>query len=101
MFETRRLSKDEVVLAVDGPVTQENTAEFHRLMDELCSGPTMTVTLDLSKTPALNSSSLGKILLFRKKLAEGQRVLQIRGCSENLFQTFQMIRFDSLISIQR
>ncbi len=101
MFETRKISKDEVLLAVNGALTAENTSEFHRLVDEMCAGSTSIVTLDLSKTPAISSSALGKILLFRKKLAENQRILQINGCSENLFKTFQMIKFDTLIPIKR
>ncbi len=82
-----------------GSISAETVAEFHRQVDELCSGDTITVTLDLSRTLSINSSALGKILLFRKKLAEQQRTLQIRGCSENLYKTFQMIKFDTLISI--
>ena len=41
------------------------------------------------------------ILTAFKKLAERERTLQIRGCSETLFKTFQMIKFDTLISIKR
>ena len=101
MFERKQVSRDEVMLSVIGSISAETIAEFHREVDELCSGTTATVTLDLSRTPSINSSALGKILLFRKKLAEQQRTLQIRGCSENLYKTFQMIKFDSLISIMR
>jgi anti-anti-sigma factor len=101
MFERKQVSRDEVMLSVVGSISAETIAEFHRQVDELCSGDTVTVTLDLSRTPSINSSALGKILLFRKRLAEQQRTLQIRGCSENLYKTFQMIKFDSLISIQR
>jgi anti-anti-sigma factor len=101
MFERTQVSRDEVMLSVVGSISAETITEFHREVDELCSGDTVTVTLDLSRTPSINSSALGKILLFRKKLAEQQRTLQIRGCSENLYKTFQMIKFDSLISIMR
>jgi anti-anti-sigma factor len=101
MFERKQVSRDEVMLSVVGSISAETIAEFHRQVDDLCAGDTVTVSLDLSRTPSINSSALGKILLFRKKLAEQQRTLQIRGCSENLYKTFQMIKFDSLISIQK
>jgi hypothetical protein len=44
---------------------------------------------------------MGKILLFKKKLAEEGRTLQIRGCSPNLLSLFQMINFDSLVTIKQ
>ncbi|MGA2976081.1 MAG: STAS domain-containing protein [Spirochaetia bacterium] len=101
MFEQKKISKDEVVLIVTGSLSGETTSEFHRQVEELAAGGTAVITLDLSKTESINSSALGKILLFRKKLAEQERTLQIRGCSESLFKTFQMIKFDTLISIKK
>ena len=101
MFERKRVSRDEVMLTVIGSLSAETTAEFQREVEELTEGDSVTITLNLAGTPSINSSALGKILLFRKKLAEQQRTLQIRGCSENLYKTFQMIKFDTLISIQK
>jgi anti-anti-sigma regulatory factor len=101
MFEIRKISGEESMLVVQDAITGENASEFHRLMQELCDSDTSIVTLNLSGATAINSSALGKIMLFRRKLEEGQRRLQIRGCSEILFKTFQMIKFDTLISIQR
>ncbi len=101
MFERKNLSKDEVLLSVVGPLSGETTNEFHRQVEDLVSASYQTISLDLSKTESINSSALGKILLFRKKLAEHQRILQIKGCSEALYRTFQMIKFDTLIPIKR
>jgi anti-anti-sigma factor len=101
MYDVKHVSKDEVILAVTGSLTGETVSGFHRVMEELASGTSTKVTLDLSRTPTINSSALGKILLFSKKLAEQERTLQIRGCSETLFKTFQMIKFDTLISIKQ
>lgn len=101
MLTQNVISKEEVVLKVNGPLSGEATAEFHVRMEELTGGNYITVTLDLSETPSINSSALGKILLFRKKMAEGGRTLQIVGCSEPLFKTFQMIKFNTLVSIKR
>jgi len=101
MFEQKSISNDEVVLAVNGSLTGETTNEFQKRVEELSGGNWGTITLDLSRTASINSSALGKILLFRKQLAERERTLQIRGCSEALYKTFQMIKFDTLISVQR
>ncbi|MGA2378726.1 MAG: STAS domain-containing protein [Spirochaetia bacterium] len=101
MFERKDISKDEVLLSVVGSLSGETTNEFHRQVEELAGASYATISLDLSRTDAINSSALGKILLFRKKLAEQQRTLQIKGCSESLYKTFQMIKFDTLISIKK
>jgi anti-anti-sigma factor len=101
MFERKMISKDEVVLEVSGSLSGETTNEFHQHIEELAAGDSVKITLDLTNTTAINSSALGKILLFRKRLAEQERTLQIRGCSESLFKTFQMIKFDTLISIKK
>lgn len=101
MFTEKETSREEIVLSVQGPLSGETTAEFQSRMEELTSGRYLTVTLDFSQTPSINSSALGKILLFRKKLAEGGRTLQIVGCSDLLFKTFQMIKFDTLVTIRK
>ena len=101
MFERKAVSKDEVILVVKGPLSGETTNEFHQHIEELAAGSSTIITLDLARSETINSSALGKILLFKKRLAEQERTLQIRGCSESLFKTFQMIKFDTLISIKR
>jgi anti-anti-sigma factor len=101
MFERKIISKDEVLLSIVGSLSGETTNEFHRQVEELAGASYAIISLDLSRTEAINSSALGKILLFRKKLAEQQRTLQIKGCSESLYKTFQMIKFDTLISIKK
>ena len=101
MFEQKNVSRDEVMLVVAGSLSGERTTEFHRHMEDLVAVGSRVITLNLAKTESINSSALGKILLFRKKLSEQDRILQIKGCSESLYKTFQMIKFDTLISIQR
>ncbi|HTO21771.1 MAG TPA: STAS domain-containing protein [Spirochaetia bacterium] len=101
MFQRKDLSKNEVVLSVDGPLNAEATSEFHRQVEDLVAASYATIILDLSRTESINSSALGKILLFRKKLAEDRRVIRIKGCSEALYKTFMMIKFDALIPIEK
>jgi anti-anti-sigma factor len=101
MFEQKEASREEIILSVEGPLSGEATAEFQTRMEELAAGRHLTITLNFLQTPSINSSALGKILLFRKKLAEGGRTLQIVGCSDALFKTFQMIKFDKLVTIRK
>jgi len=101
MLTQKETSRDEIILSVQGPLSGDATAEFHTRMEELSAARYVTITLDFSQTPSINSSALGKILLFRQKLAEGGRTLQIVGCSDPLFKTFQMIKFDKLVTIRK
>ncbi len=101
MFTVKEASREETVLSVQGPLSGEATNEFQTRMEELAAGHSLTISLDFSQTPSINSSALGKILLFRKKLAEGGRTLRIVGCSDALFKTFQMIKFDKLVTIRK
>ncbi len=101
MFAVKEASREEIVLTVHGPLSGESTNEFHTRMEDLVSGHYLTITLDLTQTPSINSSALGKILLFRKRLAETGRTLQIVGCSEPLYRTYQKIKFDKLVTIKK
>ena len=101
MFERKQLSRDEVLLTVTGSLSADASTDFHRQLEQMAASRSTTVTLDLSQTDNICSAAMGKILLFKKKLSEESRTLQIRGCSANLFNLFQMINFDSLIPIKR
>lgn len=101
MFDVKHVSKEEVILRIDGPLSGESTVEFHSQMVELIAGSCKKITLDLSKTPAINSAAMGMIVRFNKNLNEQQRSFQIRGCSESLYSIFLMIKIDTLISIKK
>ena len=101
MFERKQLSREEVLLSVSGSLSADASMDFHSQLEQLAASRSTVVTLDLSQTESICSAAMGKILLFRKKLAAESRTLQIRGCSPNLFAMFQMTSFDSLIPIQR
>ncbi len=101
MFTKKEISNEEVVLEIDGPLNGDVVDEFQKIMEELIAGPHRIITLNLSKVEAINSSCIGKILLFRKKLSEARRTIQIKGCSDSLYNTFQLIKFDKLIHIEK
>jgi anti-anti-sigma factor len=99
MFRQETVSSDEAVLVIGGPLSGDAVAEFHKKMEALCAGRFLTITLDFSQTPTINSAALGKLVLFRKKLTEQSKTLRIRGCGDGLMKIFQMIRLDKLIEI--
>jgi anti-anti-sigma factor len=100
MFVKKVLSRDESLLEVQGALTGETAAEFQQHMQDLVAGGHACITLNLTGVSTINSSTIGKILHFRKLLDDQGRTLQIRGCSEALYRTFQMVNFDKLIKVQ-
>jgi anti-anti-sigma factor len=101
MFVKKVLSRDESLLEVQGALSGETAAEFQQHMQDMVAGGHARITLNLSGVSTINSSAIGKILQFHKLLVEQGRALQIRGCSEALYKTFQMISFDKLIKVQK
>ncbi len=101
MFEKRDISKDEVMLVVQGPLNGNTADDFQEQLTGMAQGSQGTIVLNLADVNSINSSCIGKILLFRKKLFEEGRSIEIRGCSDSLYNTFQLIKFDKLIPIRR
>ncbi|MBA7589628.1 hypothetical protein ES708_31715 [subsurface metagenome] len=101
MFLKREISNEEINLQVTGPLNGEPADEFQKNLEELATGSHKIITLNLKEVNSINSSSIGKILLFRKRLAEQDRTIQIKGCSDSLFNTFQLIKFDKLLAIEK
>ena len=101
MFVRNEISKREVELQVRGTLSGDAAEEFQISLQNLVAGGHKTITLNLSEVPSINSTCIGKILLLRKNLTEQDRVIRIRGCSDALYNTFQLIKFDKLVSIDR
>lgn len=101
MFLQKKVNKDEILLQISGPLNGEPANEFQKQLEELSTGAHKTITLDLSEVSSINSSCIGKILLFRKKLSEQDRTIRIQGCSDSLYNTFQLIKFDKLLNIEK
>ncbi len=101
MFIKKELSKEQILLQINGPIEGQSVEIFQQYLDELLASPYNTIIFDLSKSDCIDSSSLGKILVFRKKLIDQKRSLQIRGCSDELYKIFKLIMFDRIIDIKK
>ena len=101
MILKREVSDDEVILDVSGALSGEPAGEFQRTLEALADERHSTITLNFAEVNSINSSCIGKILLYRKKLSEDGRTIKINGCSESLYSTFQLIKFDKLVPIER
>lgn len=101
MFRKKEISKDEIMLEVEGGLTGNKANDFQEHLEELANSIHSTISLNLSEVNTINSSCIGKILLFRKKLSDEGRNITIKGCSDSLYHTFQLIKFDKLIDIEK
>ena len=67
MILKRNASDDEMVLDVSGALSGEPANEFQRSLEALAEESYATITLNFTDVSSINSSCIGKILLFRKK----------------------------------
>ena len=101
MFVRSEESGGGVRLRVQGALGSEAAEEFQVILQELAAADYKTITLDLTDVPSINSTCIGKILLLRKNLMDQDRTIRIDGCSEPLYNTFQLIKFDRLVAVER
>lgn len=101
MLDQNVRSPEEVELTVTGPLSGAEAEEFQRVLQGLAEGSQRVITLNLAAVPSITSSCIGKMLMVRKALAKADRTLRVRGCSNELYTTFQLVRFDRLLSIER
>lgn len=102
IYRIEEKGNDEIVVSLSGSLMgPETTGELENGLKEAMDRGKKTVTLNLSDVAAINSSGIGKILLYEKKLkSDREGKLRIKGCSKNLFKTFQLIKVDVLIDIE-
>jgi anti-anti-sigma regulatory factor len=99
MIHQEPVSRIETILVVDGPLSGDLVDVLHERLTELSTGTCLTITLDLSSSPVLNSAAIGKLLFFSRKLAESRKTLRIRGCSEGIYRIFKALQLDKLMEI--
>jgi anti-anti-sigma factor len=99
MFIRNEISEEEILLQVKGTLDSEAAEQFQKEISSIAAGDHKIITLDLSEVPSINSTCIGKILLLRKSLTEQDRSIRISGCSDALYNTFQLIDLDKRINI--
>lgn len=99
VFTRTERSSKEVVLAVNGPLTDDIADQFKVQLDALLAGGWPIVTLDLSLVKGISSNPLGKIVMLKMRLQERQRTLRVRGCDPELYDLFRKISYDRIIDI--
>lgn len=93
-------NRDGVLLKIEEELLNtQNSEELKNILNELYIKGNRKIELDLSRVKATNSSGIGKILFFYKKLAEENGSLKIRAISNDLKETFKLLRLDKLFNL--
>ncbi|MBN2533904.1 MAG: STAS domain-containing protein [Spirochaetales bacterium] len=101
-FVIKEISTREIILEVHGTLMgMEATESFEDQLRKLEEKNRKIITLNFTDVDSINSSCIGKIFLYQKRLEEAGRTIKIRGCSDSLLKTFQLIKLERLISIER
>ncbi|HDT11809.1 MAG TPA: anti-sigma factor antagonist [bacterium] len=92
---------NELTLTVSGRVDSEGTAIFQEAFDKILDMPEEKAFLDFSDLQFINSSGIGKLLIFYKKFKNTGRDVAVKGINEDVLALFKAIRLDKLMEIKR
>ena len=91
----------KILISLEGRIDNEGAPIFQENLNGVLEKKGEKITLDLSKLEFINSSGIGKLLIFYKKARSTGIEMEIEGISEELFSLFRAIRLDKLITIKR
>lgn len=102
MLNIQTEEKDGLIKAsIEGRIDNEGTQAFQDNLDSILEMSGKKIILDLSGLEFINSSGIGKLLIFYKKARHSGTETEIQGISEELFSLFRAIRLDKLITINK
>ena len=93
-------SKDSIILKIEeNRIDTQNAEEFGKILNELDLKGYKTVEIDLSEVKSMNTSGIGKLLFFNKKISKEGKTLKISAISEELKEVFKLLRIDKIFDI--
>lgn len=101
MFETKKVSPNEILLLITGSMTGESVGLFERALDSLQKSNYQTITLDLSKVVDVSSMFVGHILHCHKNLAAENRTIRICGYQESVGDILKLLNVDNTIQMEK
>ncbi len=96
-----RITDNKAVITPENKIDISNCHELKDILLALYNDGVNIVTIDFLKVRSIDSSGMGKILLFQKKLKERQGELKIINItSEHIRKMFALIHLDKVITIE-
>ena len=84
-----------------GRVDNEGAVPFQEALDRTFEVNPRSVAFDLSGVVFINSTGIGKLLLFYKRVKNRNGEIAITGINDDVYTLFKAIRLDKLIPIER
>lgn len=95
------IDTNKVVISPEGDINFSNSQQLKEELLQVFEQDFKQVVLDFSEVESIDSSGLGKLLLFQKKLKEKESTLIIRNIkSDYIKNMFEMIHLDKVIEIE-
>lgn len=99
-IKKENINGDRVIVSPVGEIDFTNSQELKDSLLDLYEDGYTEITVDFSEVDSIDSSGLGKLLLFHKKLKEKDSKLNIQNIeSEYISNMFEMIHLHKVIEI--
>jgi len=93
--------EERALIAFEGRIDNEGTSVFQESLEKLFDLDASKVVFNFSNLIFINSSGIGKLLLFYKKYKNKGGDIVISGINDDVYTLFKAIRLDKLIVIER
>lgn len=105
-YKLKSLINKEMIIDVNGTIRSDEALDaFDKLIIDIQKKITTSVInkiiLDFKNLRLINSSGIGKLLLFNKSLEECNVQLEIKELSPSLYQIFRFARIENILTIQK
>ncbi len=90
-----------VVIHLKGRIGNDGCARLQEALDRTVELNPPHIALDLGEVTFINSTGIGKLLLFYKRMRNRNAEIRIAGIQEDVFTLFKAIRLDKLIPIEK
>lgn len=100
-MEQMRSSEGKIIIKPEGRIDVVNSQNLKQELLTLYNEGINEIVIDFSKITSIDSSGLGKLLLFQKKLKERGGELRIINVTNDYIQNmFKMIHLNKVIKIE-
>lgn len=99
--EIEVINEKEVVISPQSNIDFSNSKSLKKELLNLLAKDYQKVIIDFTNVESIDSSGLGKLLLFHKKIKEKDGILVIRNVkSDYIKNMFEMIHLSKVIKIE-
>jgi len=96
----KEINDGKAIVYLEGEIDFTNSQDFKNELLKIYDQNIKDVEIDFGRLESIDSSGLGKILLFNKKLEEINGELKIKNVkSEYIREMFEMIQLNKVIKI--